>query len=254
MPRQAGNPSIAIIGIPTEVARIEAALAGVTTRQIRGLVFTVGALGRDRIVLVKSGVGKVNAAMVATLLVDHFVPSAVFFTGTAGAIDPDLQPGDIVIGTSVGYHDYGNDTATEFVRGPTRNGISGERNPLLFPASQALLEAARKAVSTLTLEAAGGSSRRPVVREGVIVTGDSFVANPARRDELRRTMNASAVEMEGAAVVQVCAQFGIPVLVIRSITDSSDGSSPVNYQRFVESSSRNAAELTLATIRQFTGR
>jgi adenosylhomocysteine nucleosidase len=244
---------VAVIGIATEVAHIESALSGVKTQTIRGLAFTTGALGNDRVVLVRSGVGKVNAAMVATLLVDQFAPSAVFFSGTAGAIDPDLQPGDIVIGSALGYHDYGTDTAREFVRWQTRNPISGERNPLLFPASQELLEAARRAVPTLTLQGSGSATRsRPSVREGVILTGDAFIANPARRDELRRTFNASAVEMEGAAVVQVCAQLGVPVLVIRSITDSSDGGAPANYQLFIESSSRNAAELTIATIKQLS--
>jgi adenosylhomocysteine nucleosidase len=242
-----------VIGIATEVAHIESALSDVATQKIRGLAFTTGALGNDRVVLVRSGVGKVNAAMVATLLVDHFAPSAVLFSGTAGAVDPELGPGDIVIGSAVGYHDYGSDTAREFVRWQTRDPISGERNPLLFPANAELLEAARRAVPTLTLKAEESATRSsPSVREGVILTGDSFMANPARRDELRRTFNASAVEMEGAAVVQVCAQLGVPVLVIRSITDSSDGGAPANYQLFIESASRNAAELTLATIRQFS--
>jgi adenosylhomocysteine nucleosidase len=252
-PPAAAPAYVAVIGIATEVAHVESALSGVATQKIRGLAFTTGALGKDRVVLVRSGVGKVNAAMVATLLVDHFAPSAVFFSGTAGAVDPELGPGDIVIGSAVGYHDYGSDTAREFVRWQTRSPVSGERNPLLFAASPELLEAARRAVPTLTLKASESAVRsRPSVREGVILTGDSFMANPVRRDELRRTLNASAVEMEGAAVVQVCAQLGVPVLVIRSITDSSDGTAPANYQLFIESASRNAAELTLATIKQLS--
>lgn len=254
-PRPAPAPAyVAVIGIATEVAHIESALSDVATQKIRGLAFTTGALGNDRVVLVRSGVGKVNAAMVATLLVDHFAPSAVLFSGTAGAVDPELGPGDIVIGSAVGYHDYGSDTASEFVRWQTRDPISGERNPLLFPASTELLAAARRAVPALTLKAPESATRPPSVREGVILTGDSFMANPVRRDELRRTLHASAVEMEGAAVVQVCAQLGVPVLVIRSITDSSDGTAPGNYQLFIESASRNAAELTLATIKQFSAR
>jgi adenosylhomocysteine nucleosidase len=177
----------------------------------------------------------------------------VFFSGTAGALDPELQPGDIVIGSAVGHHDYGRDTALEFVRSATRNPISGERNPLLFPANEALLEAARRAIPTVTLQApAAATQPHPVVREGIILTGDAFMANPARRDEMRRTLNASAVEMEGVAVVQVCTQLGVPVLVIRSITDSADGSAPANYQLFMESASKNAADLTVATIKQLS--
>ena len=253
-PRPVPAPDyIAVVGIATEVAHIESALSDVTAQKVRGVAFTIGSLGNDRIVLARSGVGKVNAAMVATLLLDHFAPSAVVFSGTAGAVDPELRPGDIVIGSAVGYHDYGSDTAAEFVRWQTRNPISGERNPLLFPASAELLDAARRAVPTLTLQRPDSTTGSgPSVREGVILTGDSFMANPARRDELRRTFNASAVEMEGAAVVQVCAQLGVPVLVIRSITDSSDGGAPANDQLFIASASKNAAELTVATIKQFS--
>src|SRR4051812_48433133 len=79
-PRTPDRGYVAVIGIPTEVTRIEAALAGVTSRRVQGLAFDVGTLGPARVVLVRSGIGKVNAAMVATLLVDHFHPAAVFFT------------------------------------------------------------------------------------------------------------------------------------------------------------------------------
>jgi adenosylhomocysteine nucleosidase len=70
---------------------------------------------------------------------------------------------------------------------------------------------------------------------------------------LRRTLNGSAVEMEGAAVAQVCVQLGVPILVIRSITDAADAGASANYERFLESSARNAAKLTLATIRKLHG-
>ena len=191
---------VAVIGIATEVAHIESALSGrrrrkrsAASRSRQAHLATIGSCWS------KSGVGKVNAAMVATLLVDHFAPSAVLFSGTAGAVDPELGPGDIVIGSAVGYHDYGSDTAREFVRWQTRDPISGERNPLLFPASDgASRSRAAAQLPTLTLKAPESATRsRPSVREGVILTGDSFMANPVRRDELRRTFNASAVEMEG---------------------------------------------------------
>ena len=89
-------------------------------QHVRGLAFTVGTRGSDRIVLARSGIGKVSAAMVATLLVDHYAPTAVS-RHCWRLLDPALQPGDIVIGTEVGHHDYGNDTTAGFVRGQTRN-------------------------------------------------------------------------------------------------------------------------------------
>ena len=84
-----------------------------------------------------------------------------------------------------------------------------------------------------------------------MVTGDAFVANPPLRLDLRRSLNAAAVEMEGAAVAQVCARVGVPLLVIRSITDRADGEASGSYQQYVEGASRNAAALALATMREY---
>ena len=231
---------VGLIGITPEIKPVEARIQSPKVTQIQGVVFTTGTIDGTPVVAARSGAGKVNAAFAATLLADHFSPSAVIFTGTAGAVDSELNPGDIVIGASVGYHDFGDITAGGFVRSPTRNAASGKLDPVLFLADPALLAAARRAAAGM----------KPRVREGVIVTGDAFLANPARRIELRRELNASAVEMEGAAVAQICARFGIPVIVIRSITDHADGDAPGSYVKWVEPAARNAAELAVATLHE----
>jgi adenosylhomocysteine nucleosidase len=243
---------IGIIGIVPEIAPVEARLQGATEVRVQGFVFTSGSIDGGPIVAARSGAGKVNAAIAATLLVDHFSPSAVVFTGTAGAIDSELNPADVVIGTAVGYHDFGNATPDGFVRSPTRNTVSGRLDPDFFPADPALLAAARRASAQVQPERgpAPESARPPRIIEGLIVTGDAFVANPSRRIDLRHDLNASAVEMEGAAVAQVCARFGVPMLVIRSITDHADGDADGSYRRFIGVASRNAAALALATIRE----
>ena len=243
---------IAIIGITSEIAPVEARMQAARVTRIQGVVFTSGTIAGIPIVAARSGAGKVNAAIAATLLVDHFMPSAVVFSGTAGAIDAELNPGDVVIGTAVGYNDFGDLTTRGFIRSPTRNPSTGQLDPDFFPADSRLLAAARRAAATvkLKLELNGETRLPPRIREGVIVTGDAFVANPARRLELRRELSASAVEMEGAAVAQVCAHFGVPAIIIRSITDHADGGADNSYERFVGLASRNAAEVALATIHE----
>jgi len=77
------------------------------------------------------------------------------------------------------------------------------------------------------------------------------MSSPAHRTELRRALNAAAVEMEGAAVAQVCLRFGVPVIVIRSVTDHADGNSSQSYATFRDKAARNAADLAIATIREF---
>src|SRR5207253_8969976 len=114
-------------------------------------------------------------------------------------------------------------------------------DPAFFPADPGLLAAARRAAVTMKVSH---------IREGVIVTGDTFVANPGNREELRRQLNAAAVEMEGAAVAQVCARFGVPVIIIRSITDHAEGIASGSYRQFLDLASRNAADLAIATIHE----
>ena len=89
----------------------------------------------------------------------------------------------------------------------------------------------------------------PRVLEGVIVTGDVFVTDPVRRDELRSVLGATAVEMEGAAVVQTCRQFAVPCLVVRGITDRADTEASSDYRQFIGVASQNAAAVVTAIIR-----
>ena len=241
---------VGVLGIEREVAPIEARLQASREVPVRGYVFRVGTLNGRQVVVGRSGTGKVNAAIVATVLIVHFNPSALFFSGTAGAIDQALRPGDVVIGTGVVQHDVGQLTAGGMMRRGLRNAVTGEMDPLIVPAPETLLAATRRAVEGLTLapiESAEGK-RTPRIIEGVIVTGDVFMSDAARRDEIRNTFSASAVEMEGAAMVQACRQFSVPCLVVRSITDRADGQAMTNYTRFIAAASENAAMLVTAII------
>jgi adenosylhomocysteine nucleosidase len=185
--QQPSGRVVAVIGITREIAPVEARLQSPTIERIRDVVFTSGTIDGARIMTARVGVGKVNAAEATTLLLDHFLPAAVIFSGTAGAVDPDLNPGDVVIGTAVGHHDFGTVTASAFVRGPTRDPASGQVDPVFFPADPELLAAARRAAVTLKPSRLPDAEPGLVARisEGVIVTGDSFISSSVRRDELR---------------------------------------------------------------------
>jgi adenosylhomocysteine nucleosidase len=250
--QQAARP-VAILGVPAEVKDVEARLTRPTIERVHGVAFSVGVIGSTHVILGKTNAGKVNAAMMATLVITHFAPSAVYFTGTAGAVDPELKPPDVIIATAIGYHDFGASTAGGFVRRATNNPVTGGANPAFFAPDERLLSAARRLAPMLRFTSAPGTTRPPVAREGVIVTGDAFVANSAQRDEMRKSLKAAAVEMEGAAVAQVCWQLGVPFMVIRSITDNADGGTIGDYRTNLEAASRNAAALTLAVIADRSG-
>ena len=244
------QPAIGVLGIEREVAAVEARLQDSREVAVRGYVFRVGTLNGRQVVVGRTAAGKVNAAIATTILIGQFSPSAVIFSGTAGALDQGLYPGDVVIGTGVVQHDFGALLTGGIQRRGVRNTVTGELEPLMVPAPETLLSAARQAVAGLALKRieSSGAARPPRIVEGVIVTGDVFMSDPARRDEIRSSLSASAVEMEGAAMVQACRQFSVPCLVVRSITDRADGQATASYKEFIAVASENAAALVAAIV------
>jgi adenosylhomocysteine nucleosidase len=244
------QPVAGILGIAREIAPIEQRLKDSREVNVRGYVFRVGTLDGRSIVVGRSGVGKVNAAIITTLMIGDFKPRVVLFSGTAGAIDPALRPGDVVIGTSVAQHDAGSQTADGIRLRGLRNAVTGELDPLLVPAPEPLLSLARRSAKELRLPSTriDNEDHLPRIVEGVIVTGDVFVSDEVRRETLRSTLGATAVEMEGAAVVQTCRQFGVSCLVVRGITDRADGQAQDSYDRFIAAASEHAARLVTAIV------
>ena len=242
---------VGVLGIAGEIAPIEKRLQDSRDVVVRGYVFRVGTLNGRQVVVGRSGAGKVNAAIIATLMIGQFNPSAILFSGTAGAIDPALYPGDVVIGGTVAQHDVGLETSDGIRRRGTRNAVTGNLDPLLVPAPETLLAVARRSAQGLRLPSIrtpDGKDRTPRIVEGVIVTGDAFLSDVAHREALRSALGATAVEMEGAAVVQTCRQFAVSCLVIRSITDRADGQAQSSYEQFLATASENAAALVAAII------
>ena len=134
-----------------EIETLGQELTDKTEMTVQGIRFTTGSLKDRRVVLAHSGMGKVNAAMAATLLVEQFQPTHVLFTGIAGGLNPDLRPGDVVIGAKTAYHDYGEWTPEGFRVGRTVDPFTGKPNPLFFPADAGLLAVAEKAALDLKL-------------------------------------------------------------------------------------------------------
>lgn len=217
---------------------------------IQQIHFTQGLLRGRPVVVALSGIGKVNAAITATLMLEHFHPSEVIFTGIAGAVDPALAPGDLVIGTEVGYHDYGALHPDSLEHWCTRNPITNEPNPLYFPCDTRLVELAYTASQKTKLEGTGWrkDSVMPLVVKGRIVTGDEFISSEAATTSLYRQLQASATEMEGGAVAQACWQQGVPFVVIRSMSDKAGSNAHMDMQAFYHIAARNSANLVMNMV------
>lgn len=153
------EPVTAVLGaMAVEVERLGQELTDKEERTVQGVRFTTGRLAGKRVVLAHSGMGKVNAAMAAALLAEGFRPARVLFTGIAGGLNPDLRPGDVVIGSKAAFHDYGEWTPDGFRVGRTVDPFTGKPNPLFFPADAGLLAAAEAAPAA---PARPGPSSRP---------------------------------------------------------------------------------------------
>ena len=244
---------IAILGaFDEEVTILEAQLVNPKTHTIEGIQFLTGTLNGQSAVIARTGVGKVNAAMTATLVIEHFRPSRVIFTGVAGGLNPDLQLGDIVIAQKTAQHDLGRLESVEIENMGVRNPINGKRNPVFFPADPELLQTADGALEHLELNPfqTPQGKRLPRIIKGTVVTGDMFVASDAKRTALHKNFGADAVEMEGAAVAQICWQHSVPCLVIRSLSDNAGKNASEDFQKYHKIAARNSAALVTRIISQ----
>ncbi len=241
---------IAILGIASEMHTLLPHIKQAHTITLLNVPFTTGMLKGENVVAARCGAGKVNAAMTATLLIDHFHPREIIFTGSAGGLNPALKPGDVVIGSKTAEHDYGTITAAGMDCQPTDGIGEKSRNPLYFPADPALLALAQKAAAVVkfTPVNTGSGPYMPHVMTGIILTGDVFVAYQKLNDMLRTKMGGDAVEMEGAAVAQVCWEEQTPFLAIRSISDNANSHTPVLYDRFYTLAARNSAKLVMTML------
>lgn len=191
-----------------------------------GTAFYLGQLRGQPAVVACCNPGTINAAVSAAALIEHFGAECLINCGVAGAAAPDLKLLDVVIGQQTVFHDRD----PVLLKYPPRS--------LAFPADARLLELCRQACAQLSLPA----------RVGTIATGDWFICDGARTQAIRRACGADCVEMEGAAVGQVCALYGRPYLVLRSMSDSADQDTPATYDDWIERAAHQSARIILTML------
>jgi len=244
---QTANPPItAILGAyGEEITLILNKVENKKESTIAGLHFTEGTLNGRKVVVALTGIGKVNAAITTTLVIQYFHPTELLFSGIAGGVNPTLSPGDLVIGKKLAYHDYGT-LADSMKLDPTRNPVTTKNNPLYFPCDDTLIALAEKVSRGLVLEKPVEGRPAPRIVSGIIVTGDVFISSRTATRRLWQNMNAEATDMESAAVAQTCWQQGVPFIVIRSLSDAADSEAEKDIARFYRAAAHNAAMLVMA--------
>ncbi|MBS4194766.1 5'-methylthioadenosine/S-adenosylhomocysteine nucleosidase [Lederbergia citri] len=226
---------IAIIGaMEEEVSLLRNNITNKQIIEIAGCEFTSGNIGEKQVVLLKSGIGKVNAAMSTTILLEKFKPDIIINTGSAGGYNPNLNIGDLVISTEVRHHDV-DVTIFDYEYGQV------PQMPPAFLADPSLIETALKAAEKVEgIQAV----------KGLIATGDSFMNDPERVEFVRsKFQDLQAVEMEAAAIAQVAYQFKVPFVIIRSLSDIAGQESHISFDEYLDKAAVNSANLVLEMVK-----
>lgn len=193
-----------------------------------GTTFHIGAIDGHRVVVVCCGIGKVNAAVCTTTMIQRFGADCIINVGIAGAMGHGLNVLDVVAATEVGFHDQ---DAVMLKYYPNR---------AFFETDAQLLALCRKACSALILDGQ--------VTEGRIVSGDVFVSDKATKDSINARYQPACVEMEGASIGHVSYMHGKPFLVIRTMSDAADDAAANTYDDFMNRAAHQSARIILKML------
>lgn len=217
---------VGIIGaMEQEVTLLRDKIENRHTLALAGCEIYTGTLNGVEVALLKSGIGKVAAALGTTLLLQLCKPDVVINTGSAGGLAPTLKVGDIVVSDEVRYHDA---DVTAFGYEPGQMASC----PAAFVADDKLIAAAELVIKQLDLNAV----------RGLVVSGDAFINGAAPLERIRTTFpQAIAVEMEATAIGHVCHQFKVPFVVVRAISDVADQESHLSFDEFLSVAAKQSS-------------
>lgn len=202
------------------------------TETIINKVFQFGSINGVEVVAAECGIGKVNAAMTTGLLLGHFGCSSIAFSGVAGGINPKFKIGDVIIAEQLVQHDYGS-----IVEGQLISAIPGSF-PGLTDTNEDTSYKMSPEMRTVLYEQVGS-----MAHFGRVITGDTYLACTETRKMFFEQFKADAVEMEGAAIAQVCTNWHKPFVVVRVLSDLAGNESHIDFDQFVDDSSQKAAKI-----------
>ena len=219
---------IGIIGaMAEEVAAVRDFLGNEQMTEVAGVTFYQGQIDGVPVVVAQSGIGKVNAAMSTTLLCQLFNPTSIINTGSAGGFHAHQSVGDLIVSLEVIHHDV-DVTAFGYLLGQ----VPGM--PATFAAEQKLIDIAHDSIAEMEIKA----------HKGQVASGDKFMTKPHHIEQTRIDFpEVHAVEMEAAAIAQVCHRFNVPFVVVRALSDIAGTESPMSFEQFLPLAAANAAQL-----------
>lgn len=229
---------LGIIGaMDVEVDSLKAAMNNAKISTIAGMEFYCGNIFDKDVVVVKSGIGKVNAAMCTQILIDNYKVDSVINTGVAGSLNNDINICDIVVSKMAQQHDI-DVTPLGYEKG-----IIPDMETSIFEADNNLIKLAKECVASAGIHVN--------VFEGKVVSGDQFVGTMEAKNQLREMFDGDCTEMEGAAIAHVASLNKVPFLVIRAISDKADGGAEMDYPTFEKKAADNSVKLLMEIIKKY---
>lgn len=221
---------LGIIGaMDVEVDNLKASMENVKVLAMAGMDFYEGTISGKKVVVVKSGIGKVNAAICTQILIDKFDITQVINTGVAGSLNNDIDICDIILSGSAIEHDM---DVSPLGYEP---GVIPDMETSEYVASKELIELAKDRANSAGLDVK--------IFEGKVVSGDQFISDADKKEYLKDNFGGDCAEMEGAAIAHTAYLNGIPYLVIRAISDKADGGAEMDYPTFESIAAQNSIKL-----------
>ena len=218
-----------IAAMKIEAELIEAAMTDVARETCGSIEFCLGKIGNTDIILAVCGIGKVFAAICAQTMIVKYAPDAVINTGVGGTLTRELSVGDVAVSSAMVQHDMDTSALGDPV------GLISGINIVEIPADKALADKISAIVRDMGIRTV----------QGIIATGDRFIANQETKTYIVNTFGAIACEMEGAAIGQVCYVNKVPFAVIRAISDDADGGACEDYPAFAKTAAKNSAKAVI---------
>lgn len=237
--------------VPWEIKPVIGALTRRHEGRLRSYPYHEGYVDGRRVVTAITGVGKTNAAFIATLFIERFGPARLIYTGSAARLDPELRTGDIIYGRRTFHHDAGSWQEEGMLYRKIIGPVAGRPTHFRYDADRGLLAVAKAAAKTHApkVVTANGATYTPAIRAGLICSGDVFGMTAAKIADIRAKLACDLVEMEGSAVAQVCHELGVPHLVIRAGSNRAQPSPGEDYKALGQIAARQAAFFALHVVR-----
>jgi len=185
------------------------------------------------LIIAYSKIGKVNSALTASTMIEKFEIDILLFSVVAGAINSNLKIGDLIIATKLCQHDLD---------------ITAFGHPYGYVPESKIFVESNKTLNEIAKKVATKLNKKLI--EGIIATGDQFIADSKKKEWIKETFQADAIEMEGASVGFVCDALGVPFFVLRAISDSADMDAGFDFDKFLESSAKESAKLLMEMVKE----